>query len=75
MREEKNMEEVKIGCLEWLMYAVGSGVISGLSVDYILSWFSKDIPFIADMIIGIFVSAISMPVAIVGWILRLFGVF
>lgn len=75
MREEENMEEVKIGCLGWLMYAVGSGVISGLSVDYILSWFSKDIPFIADMIIGIFVSAISMPVAIVGWILRLFGVF
>lgn len=75
MREEKNMEEVKIGCLGWLMYAVGSGVISGLSVDYILSWFSKDIPFIADMIIGIFVPAISMPVAIVGWILRLFGVF
>lgn len=71
MREEKNI----IGCLGWLMYAVGSGVISGLSVDYILSWFSKDIPFIADMIIGIFVSAISMPVAIVGWILRLFGVF
>ena len=75
MREEENMEEVKRGCLGWLMYAVGSGVISGLSVDYILSWFSKDIPFIADMIIGIFVSAISMPVAIVGWILRLFGVF
>lgn len=75
MREEKNMEEVKIGCLGWLMYVVGSGVISGLSVDYILSWFSKDIPFITDMIIGIFVSAISMPVAIVGWILRLFGVF
>ena len=71
MREEKNMGEV----LGWLMYAVGSGVISGLSVDYILSWFSKDIPFIADMIIGIFVSAISMPVAIVEWILRLFGVF
>ena len=59
MREEENMEEVKMGCLGWLMYAVGSG----LSVDYILSWFSKDIPFIADMIIGIFVSAISIPVA------------
>ena len=75
MKEEENMEEVKIGCLGWLMYAVGSGVISGLSVDYILSCISKYIPFIADMIIGIFVSAISIPVTIVWWILRLFGVF
>lgn len=45
------------------------------SVDNILSWFGKDIPLIADLLIGLFVAEISVPVAIVGEILRACGVF
>jgi hypothetical protein len=40
-----------------------------------LSWFGKDIPIIADIIIGLFVGEVSIPVAIIGWILKICGVF
>lgn len=49
--------------------------IGAWSVGEILSWLGKDIPLIGDMIIGLFVAEISVPVAIVGWILRICGVF
>lgn len=59
------------------MCTVESGIINGLGINYILSYFSEDIPFIVDILIGIFVSVISIPVAIIGWIwiLRLCRVF
>jgi hypothetical protein len=49
--------------------------VGGWSVDAILSWFGKDIPFLADTVIGLFVAELSIPVAIVGSILKAFGVF
>jgi hypothetical protein len=50
-------------------------IIGGMSVDYILSWFGKNIPFLGDMTIGLFVGEFSIPIAFVGWILKSFGVF
>jgi len=49
--------------------------LMGWSSDFILGWFGKNIPFIGDMFIGLFAGAVTIPVAVVGWILQLFGVF
>ena len=50
------MENSKIGCFGYILVALFNIIIGGLSVNYILSWFGKDIPFIADMAIGLFVA-------------------
>lgn len=50
-------------------------IVGGWSVNEILSWFGKDIIFIADSFIGLFVGEFSIPIAIVGKILIALGVF
>lgn len=45
------------------------------SVVEILSWFSIKVPLIACIVIGIFAGTVSIPVAIVGWVLKICGVF
>ncbi len=66
------------------MKKVGCGVVSailfnliagGISVNYILAWFGKDIPMLMDVLIGLIVGEFSIPIALVGYILKLFGVF
>lgn len=52
-----------------------NALIGGLSINAIGGWIGINIPFIGDMIIGTLSSTISVPIAIIGWILRLFGVF
>jgi hypothetical protein len=49
--------------------------IGGWSVNYLLQLFGKDIPFLADILIGLFVAEFSIPVAVVVAILKSFGVF
>lgn len=58
-----------------LVLLVVNILFGGWCVDAILSWFSKDIPFIADCVIGLFAGEIVIPVAIVGELLKVFGVF
>jgi hypothetical protein len=58
-----------------LMVLLINLVVGAWSVNEILSWFNKDIPTIADAIIGLFAGEVSIPVAIVGTILKAFGVF
>lgn len=50
-------------------------LVGGWSVHTILGWFGKNIPFMADTLIGFFVAELSFPIAIVGSILKVFGVF
>jgi len=72
------MKAKTLGNIEFglnLSIILGYLALMGWSVDYILSWLSKDIPFIGDMVIGLFAGTVSIPVAIVGYILKLFGVF
>lgn len=64
-----------IGCLLYIILVIFNLIVGGLSIDYILSWFSKDIPFIGDAVIGLFLGEFSVPIAIVGWVLRLCGIF
>ena len=65
----------KAGCGVVLFILLLNVTIGAWSVDYILNWFSRDIPWIGDAVIGLFVGELSIPVAIIGWILQLFGVF
>jgi len=49
--------------------------VGAWSVIEILSWFGKSIPLWANALIGLFVGEFSIPVAIIGWILKICGVF
>jgi hypothetical protein len=49
--------------------------IGAWSIIEILSWFGKSIPLLANVIIGLFVGEFSIPVAIIGYILKACGVF
>ena len=64
---------ISSGC--WILVFVFNAMIGGWSVWEILSWFGKSIPFGWDMVIGLFTAEISVPVAIIGAILKHFGVF
>ena len=65
----------KLGCLILSAMLVLNITVGAWSVGEILSWTGKNIPLWADTLIGLFVGEISIPVAIVGWLLKLFGVF
>lgn len=64
-----------IGCLIWIVIVVINLTIGAWSVAEIMSWFGKTIPTIACVVIGLFAGEISIPVAVVGWILKICGVF
>lgn len=63
------------GCLIVIMLLLVNLSIGAWSVIEILSWFGKSIPLLGNVVIGLFAGQVSIPVAIVGWILRLFGIF
>lgn len=66
---------MSIGCLIYIAVIVLNVTVGAWSVGEILSWFSKDIPLFADVVIGLFVGEVSIPVAIIGAILKACGVF
>lgn len=68
------MEE-KIGCFTAIVIFLINLSIGAWSIIEVLSWFGKSIPLWGSIIIGLFAGEISIPVAIAGWILRLFGIF
>lgn len=49
-----------------------NGIAGGLSVDYITSWFSKNIPMLYDVLIGLIFAEFTIPLAILGWLIKLF---
>jgi hypothetical protein len=69
------MKSSKIGCLAQIIIILLNATVGAWSVVEILSWFGKSIPLIGNVIIGLFAGEISIPVAIVGYILKVFGVF
>lgn len=71
----KSKGNSNIGCLGILLVLAINLSIGAWSVIEILSWFGKSIPLLGNIIIGLFVAEISIPVAIVGTILKAFGVF
>jgi hypothetical protein len=65
----------KSGCFVWIIIFILNITVGAWSVIEILSWFGKSIPLIGSIAIGLFAGEISIPVAIVGYILRISGVF
>lgn len=50
-------------------------ILGSWSVSVLLGWFGKNIPMWADILCGLFLGSITIPVTIVGAGLRAFGVF
>lgn len=63
------------GCFTVIVILLINLSIGAWSVSEILSWFGKSIPLIASAIIGLFAGEISIPIAIIGWILKICGIF
>jgi len=61
--------------IAFLIAIVINITVGAWSVIEILSWFGKSIPIWADVLIGLFLGEVSIPIAIVGYLLRIFGVF
>lgn len=62
-----------LGCGIQLLLLTVYLAVGGMSVNYLLEvWLQKDIPWYADTLIGL-LAGITVPAAIVTWILRLFG--
>lgn len=59
-----------ITLIAFVLYIAASAV----STIEILSWFGKSIPMWGNVIIGLFAGDLVIPVAVVGHILRMFGV-
>jgi hypothetical protein len=66
---------MKAGCLVTIIILVINLLVGGWSVGEILSWFGKDIPTLWDVVIGFFAGEITIPVAVVGYVLKVCGVF
>jgi hypothetical protein len=75
MKKINNVGSGSIGCVIYIIVIVLNVILGAWSVGEILSWFGKDIPLLADAAIGLFTGEISIPVAIVGAILKACGVF
>jgi predicted membrane-bound spermidine synthase len=75
MLRSKHSSSSDLGCGTLIAILLINLVLGAWSINYILMWFGKDIPFIADALIGLFVGEISIPVAFVGWLLKVCGVF
>lgn len=66
---------MKLGCFIVLFFFILNITVGTWSVIEILSWFGKTIPIWGSILIGLFVGEFSIPIAIIGWILRMCGVF
>jgi len=66
---------MKIGFVGLIGIILINLTIGAWSVIEILSWFGKSIPMVANIAIGLFLGEFSIPLAIVGKILKVCGVF
>lgn len=63
------------GCFTVIAILLINISVGAWSISEILSWFGKSIPLIASIIIGLVAGEISIPIAIIGWILKICGIF
>ena len=64
-----------VGCLIFVLVLAINLTIGAWSVSEILSWFGKDIPKLFDMLIGAITGEATIPIAAVGYILKICGIF
>lgn len=67
--------KTKIGCLIFMIVLIINITIGAWSIMEILSWFGKSIPLWGSILLGLFTGEFSIPIAIIGKILRVCGVF
>lgn len=65
----------QIGCLGIIGVLVINITLGAWSVIQILSWFGKSIPLLGSIVIGLFTGEFSIPIAVVGKILKACGIF
>ena len=64
-----------VGCGCFLFVLAFNLALGGFSFDYCLWYiFGKNIPFIADMVCGLFLAELTVPAMFVCWILNLCGI-
>lgn len=64
-----------VGCGGIIIVLILNAMVGGFAVDFILSWFGKFIPFYGDIILGLFLGEFAIPIAMIGWVCKLFGLF
>lgn len=65
--------DLNCGCMIFMV--IFNITVGGLSVNYLLEVFlNKTIPFWGAALLGLFVGEVSVPVAIVVWLLKFFAV-
>ncbi|WP_125154384.1 hypothetical protein [Clostridium rectalis] len=67
--------KTKIGCLIFMIVLIINITIGAWSIIEILSWFGKSIPLWSSILLGLFTGEFLIPIAIIGKILRICGVF
>lgn len=65
----------RLGCLIVSTIFAFNVTIGTISVIEILSWFDKTVPMATNIFMGFLLGEITVPIALCGWVLRLFGVF
>lgn len=63
------------GCTSCVVLFLLNITFGTMAISTILSWFGINIPFLGDLLLGFVAGEIAIPIAIVGFILKLFGVF
>lgn len=68
-------KESKPNCSCLSIILIFNLLFGGWSVDYLLNnVFNRNIPFIGDIVIGFFTAQITVPCAIIAWVLKACGV-
>jgi hypothetical protein len=75
MSKYSSNDESGLNCGCYIFVLIFNLLVGGWSVNYLLLLLGKNIPFFWDTLIGIFTAEISVPVAVVVWILKSLGVF
>lgn len=67
--------KIKIGCSTFIILLIINITIGAWSIIEILSWFGKSIPLWENILLGLFAGEFSIPIAIIGKMLKVCGVF
>lgn len=64
-----------MGCLMAIGLLLLQVTVGTWSVIEILSWFGKSIPTLANVVIGFFLGELTIPIALIGWLVQIvFGI-
>lgn len=59
---------MKLGCFVQALFIAGYAWVAWFTMDYITNYFDKDLPWIADVLIGMVSMSLSIWLALVLWL-------